>query len=420
MDIVYLFLFVAFCANCLGYNHTRIQNRLSLVRDLMANISTDIRPGIDLDELLVVNTSLELMHLTELNEVKGYISIVGYFCILWIDNRITWDPANYGGIESITLNAEKVWVPHLVIANGVENVSPLTAMPSKVVFNNHGLAIWNPVSVMKTLCYMEIPAYPFDVHGCHVEIVPYGGLTAEIVFNTNKFTVGTKHYRKHTTWELTNTYADYELPDEISDFPLAYYEFQFKRKSSFQVVYFVIPVAVLSVLNPVVFLLPIQSGERVSVSISTLLSFVMFQNVIGKLIPKTSSPMPYLCLYLLMTSLISGLITIFVILSQRLRHCYGEKSVPKWLYRFLSVSDRNRNKRSGCLTNGETSTAVIHEKVLWPKEVTWVHAMNILDKFIFLIFLVNAILCFISYLFLAVHEQNRRIAGWMGVQYLPY
>ena len=421
MEPLRLLLFACTCfITCQGYNKTTTKHRLSLVNNLLANTSTAIRPGLDFGDT-VVNNSLDIFHLAELNEVKGYITLVGLFTILWIDDRMTWEPETYGGIKSVTISSEKVWVPRLVIANGAESIAPISTKPSDVVFHYDGLAKWTPDCVIKTLCYMEIPAYPFDIHGCHIEIVPYRGMN-ELLFTTMMFTIGTTHFQEDTEWALINTHADFELPDDISLFPMAYFEVQFKRKPIFLVVYIVIPAAFLSVLNPVVFLMPVGSGERVSVSISVLLSFAVFQGLLGKIIPQTSSPMPYLCYYVLTVSAIGGLITILIVISERLFKNFGEKSVPKCLFEFLKIlnaSDTCHKRTASVRTMDESETGEMSMKTRGSTKVKWKHAIDILNKIFFVIYLVFAILCFLSFMLLVTNEQRKRIDDWWNVRYLP-
>ena len=81
MELLRILLFACTCfITCQGYNQTT-KHRLLLVNDLLVNTSTAIRPGLDFGDT-VVNNSLDIFHLAELNEVKGYITLVGLFTIL--------------------------------------------------------------------------------------------------------------------------------------------------------------------------------------------------------------------------------------------------------------------------------------------------------------------------------------------------
>ena len=36
---------------------------------------------------------------------------------LWKDEYLVWDPAEFGGVSSIRVPADKIWTPDLVISN---------------------------------------------------------------------------------------------------------------------------------------------------------------------------------------------------------------------------------------------------------------------------------------------------------------
>ena len=40
---------------------------------------------------------------------------------IWKDERISWSPKDYGGIEEITLEGNKIWLPDIVLQNGYFN-----------------------------------------------------------------------------------------------------------------------------------------------------------------------------------------------------------------------------------------------------------------------------------------------------------
>ena len=67
------------------------------------------------------------------------------------------------------------------------------------------------------------------------------------------------------------------------------------RRPMFVVVILILPVLVMGLLNTLVFLLPAASGERVSYSITILLSQALLLTIVSDNIPKTSSPVSILC-----------------------------------------------------------------------------------------------------------------------------
>ena len=120
-----------------------------------------------------------------------------------------------------------------------------------------------------------------------------------------------------------------------------FFNMTIRRKTLFYTVNLIIPCVGISGLSVLVFYLPADSGEKVALCISILLSQTMFFVLISEIIPSTSLAVPLLGKYLLFTMFLVGLsvlITI-VILNMHYRKPSTHKMAP-WVRRiFIHRSD---------------------------------------------------------------------------------
>ena len=185
MDIIECLIFLVIWDLCLC---SKTSKTTELLKNLTTDYSPDLRPGLDKDDPLIINITLNLVALTKLNEVEGYISTVQFFDITWTDERMSWEPELYENISYISFRSDKVWRPELVISNPADKIYAFDEIPTTVRYNSDGLALWRPGLVTKTLCDIQTPAYPFDVHACYISVILWGSLPSEIVsespFNT--------------------------------------------------------------------------------------------------------------------------------------------------------------------------------------------------------------------------------------------
>ena len=111
-------------------------------------------------------------------------------------------------------------------------------------------------------------------------------------------TVDSKDYIENGQWDLLNLSTSrnsikYEgFPNPFVDVTITLF---IRRKSIYYSVTVVIPSAVLSGLVLLTFLLPPESGERVSLCITVLLAVTVFQQLTAKMMPKYQ--VPYLAEY---------------------------------------------------------------------------------------------------------------------------
>ena len=72
---------------------------------------------------------------------------------------------------------------------------------------------------------------------------------------------------------------------------------ELERKSQYTIINVLIPIILLSIMDLLVFWLPPESGEKVSLGITVLLSFSVFLLVVDERLPRTSDTVPILSKY---------------------------------------------------------------------------------------------------------------------------
>ena len=392
---------IILCLSALTILHVSSCSKLSKTAELLDNLTTNykvgIRPGLNDDSPLVINVTFNLVALTKLNEVEGYISTVEFYDITWKDERISWDTDSYEGISSMIFRSDEVWTPELLISNPADQMYKFDEISTVVRYNSDGLALWRPGMISKTLCDIQTPAYPFDVHTCYITVLLWGTLPSEIVFGSTQNTVMTHYYNGNSEWLLTGSMVSASTVSQMSSIRFG---LQFSRRPTFLVINILIPVIFLSLLNPVVFLLPHESGERVTFSVTVLLSFTVFENVIGDNVPKTSSPMPLLCNYVITVLIISGVIVLLNTLYQRLYHAREREPVPRWLRKCLCMSPAcDENKVDEKIVSDET----IHMRTDVTK--SWRDAILRIDMISFIFFMSCAVLLAVGFIFSMANLQ---------------
>ena len=69
------------------------------------------------------------------------------------------------------------------------------------------------------------------------------------------------------------------------------------RKARYSIINVIVPIILLSLMDLLVFWLPAESGEKVSLGITVLLSFSVFLLVVDERMPRTSDTIPLLSKY---------------------------------------------------------------------------------------------------------------------------
>ena len=125
------------------------------------------------------------------------------------------------------------------------------------------------------------------------------GLTAVKLVNTFDNTssygniISTWEYHPNGQWNLIKTGV------KVSNvyFSTLKFVLSFKRKPLFECTVLVVPVVLLSFLMVLLFMLPVDSGEKVSLEITIILSFTVFQLVVADSVPNSSDYVPIMSEY---------------------------------------------------------------------------------------------------------------------------
>jgi nicotinic acetylcholine receptor len=273
-----------------------------------------------------VNTTLLMMTIKEYDEVTGVLSVVGSILTDWFDHRLTWTPADYGGVSYVIVPPRFVWRPCLVLANPANALKQIGTDVATVRVHSDGTMQWKPGDIMKTICPADVTYYPFDVQICQIKISAYGLYHYEINFHSDMDEIFRPTFTEHGEWELMSTKAEALVENSISR---CYFTLHLYRRSTYFVVNLLWPVIFLGLLNNMVFLIPPGSGERISYSVTVLLAIIVFLSSLADSLPKTSLPMSLLSYYLLANTALSVYICLSSILIVRSSH--RTDSIPGFL-----------------------------------------------------------------------------------------
>ena len=136
----------------------------------------------------------------------------------------------------------------------------------------------------------------------------------------NKDYVDLSDYWKSGTWDIIEVPAYLNVHNETgpgtpTETDITFY-ITIRRKTLFYTVNLILPTVLISFLCVLVFYLPAEAGEKVTLGISILLSLVVFLLLVSKILPPTSLVLPLIAKYLLFTFImntVSILVTVVII-----------------------------------------------------------------------------------------------------------
>ncbi|XP_041782332.1 acetylcholine receptor subunit alpha-like isoform X1 [Anopheles merus] len=286
-----------------------------LYDDLLSNYNKLVRPVVNVTDALTVKIKLKLSQLIDVNLKNQIMTTNLWVEQTWYDYKLKWEPKEYGGVEMLHVPSDHIWRPDIVLYNNADGNFEVT-LATKATLNYTGRVEWRPPAIYKSSCEIDVEYFPFDEQTCVMKFGSwtYDGFQVDLrhideMNETNVVEVGVDLSEFYTSveWDILEVPAVrnekfYTCCDE------PYLDITFnitmRRKTLFYTVNLIIPCMGISFLTILVFYLPSDSGEKVSLSISILLSLTVFFLLLAEIIPPTSLVVPLLGKFVLFTMIL--------------------------------------------------------------------------------------------------------------------
>jgi hypothetical protein len=344
-------------------NHTAMGQSFNQSKSLFDNLLVGyhklIRPLEDQSRAVHVNISLILTAMNGLDTVSGELTTTGALMCTWKDDHLGWDPMTNGGIHSVVVPQYSIWKPVVVVGNPTRQIIAFGHDQDEFLYarvTHDGTVTWNPSGVIHTACSVDVTYFPFDIQICSVWFAPWGYPSTEVYLNPSHANMNLTFLETNSEWIVKEASS---FQGVLSATSQAGYNMKLERRSAYYVVNLLMPVSFLTLLNVLVFLIPVESGERVSYSITVLLSIAVFMTIFGDAMPKGSEKISMLSYFMMGTIGYSALITFVTIINLRIHHKPRDAPIPRWLAcitRSYMWIKRNNSRRSN-------SSVQVHQKL---------------------------------------------------------
>ncbi|XP_071096134.1 neuronal acetylcholine receptor subunit beta-3-like [Haliotis cracherodii] len=287
----------------------------TLYKDLLEHYKTYIRPRKNLNETVDVLVSYNMAFVEALDENTQSLTSTGFLTLEWTDDLLTWNSWNYGDITNITIPVEKLWIPDLILINGLHEQSLILPNGEMARVKNDGRVTWYKWITRRTNCLLDMRKFPFDTQTCSFKFSQWTSVIYEINMAVDSIKIDPLLSQQNGEWEIVGKSKETIVTsyDEIYIYQEVAFTFVFTRKYLYYIITNILPVMLLSVLNLGMFLLPPESGEKVSLCISIVLSYAVFLSVIGESLPEVSDTVSIFSIYLLAMMFLKVTTTLIIV-----------------------------------------------------------------------------------------------------------
>ncbi|CAI5438624.1 unnamed protein product [Caenorhabditis angaria] len=383
--------FAILIINCAGSNVHKV-----LFEFILGDYNHISFPPGGTNNSILIEFKLKIDQIVDVHEKNQVLTIKGMMIHKWFDKRLSWDPSEHGGVKSMHLPGEMIWLPDIILYNNAHG-SPWVAQTTQVDVTFEGEVLWSPPVVYNSFCGINIEWYPYDTQTCELKFGSwtYGGSQLNLIHLTDDLLKEEKDENNQTVWRVErgvdiSNYQESVEWDLLSyegirhkkwypccDYPsidLTYY-LKIRRKKLFYTVNLVIPCVLIALLTLWVFYLPCESHQKIQLCISILVSLTIYFLIMIDIIPPTSIVTPLILKYLSFTMIMVTISVTFTVLVQRIHYRTSYQPMSPFIkYVFI-----NRLGKI-LLISRRTEKAQYHRTAQHLKQFNAMSAMNILER----------------------------------------
>ncbi|XP_076391293.1 nicotinic acetylcholine receptor alpha7 subunit isoform X2 [Megachile rotundata] len=296
-----------------------------LLSDLLDTYNVLERPVGNESDPLVLSFGLTLMQIIDVDEKNQLLITNLWLKLEWNDVNMRWNTSDYGGVRDLRIPPHRLWKPDVLMYNSADEGFDGT-YPTNVVVKNNGTCLYVPPGIFKSTCKIDITWFPFDDQRCEMKFGSwtYDGFQLDLQLQ-DEAGGDISSFITNGEWDLLG------VPGKRNEIyynccPEPYIDITFvviiRRRTLYYFFNLIVPCVLIASMAVLGFTLPPDSGEKLSLGVTILLSLTVFLNMVAETMPATSDAVPLLGTYFncIMFMVASSVVSTILILNYHHRN----------------------------------------------------------------------------------------------------
>ncbi|XP_053372545.1 neuronal acetylcholine receptor subunit beta-3-like [Mercenaria mercenaria] len=137
-----------------------------LVAKLQNGYRKDVLPTRTSGSYVAVKVYPAIVRIEDLDAYKEELTSTISLSLYWKDERLAWDPRDYGGVTEVRVPASTIWLPDISVYN---TLYPPEAFQDKLVeVSSLGRVLFVRNVHARSFCHVDLTWFPRDEHTCEL------------------------------------------------------------------------------------------------------------------------------------------------------------------------------------------------------------------------------------------------------------
>ncbi|XP_065165087.1 neuronal acetylcholine receptor subunit alpha-7 isoform X1 [Atheta coriaria] len=306
-----------------------------LLNNLLGPYNVLERPVANESEPLEVKFGLTLQQIIDVDEKNQLLITNIWLSLEWNDYNLRWNETEYGGVKDLRITPNKLWKPDVLMYNSADEGFDGT-FQTNVVVKHNGSCLYVPPGIFKSTCKIDITWFPFDDQHCDMKFGSWtydgnqldlqlnsedGGDLSDFITNGEWYLIGMPGKKNTIVYQC--------CPEPYVDVT---FTIQIRRRTLYYFFNLIVPCVLISSMALLGFTLPPDSGEKLTLGVTILLSLTVFLNLVAETLPQVSDAIPLLGTYFncIMFMVASSVVLTVVVLNYHHRTA-DIHEMPQWI-----------------------------------------------------------------------------------------
>ncbi|XP_073345274.1 5-hydroxytryptamine receptor 3A-like [Pagrus major] len=265
--------------------------------------NTMTRPVKNHTEPIEIILDVLIYAILDVNEKEQKFVSYIWIDMKWVDEYMSWNPADFCDIDDMILPTKKLWNPDLAIEEMTER-DKATESPFLGVYSNGTVWLRNDMMVIST-CTMNVYKFPFDSQSCTLSFKSNRYTDKEmhlvqLADSTHNTNWSHRKMRTQSEWLFINMDITNKTSDNFGlNQSMLVCTINMKRRSILYVVNFMLPILFFLGLDLASFLISDSGGEKLGFKVTVLLAVTVMQLILNEILPSSSDRIPLIATYII-------------------------------------------------------------------------------------------------------------------------
>lgn len=341
-------------------------NELVLKTNLLQNYTPDLIPIYNNSVDLQLGIALRAFN--NINQIDGTITSNIWLRYKWTDPYLKWNSTETN-ISSIIFNTSPdygnhIWTPDIYLYNTAEMPMSNLDMTKCIVYSD-GTVLWSRPGLITSTCTFNLEKFPYDEQDCCFKFGSWAYHSGQMNLSKGEPDIDLSNYQINDAWNIISYNSQINEKNYLccpEKYQTINFNFKIRRNPGYYNLNIIIPTFATATLMIMSLMVPWDSGERISFSITVMLSIIVFLLILSENLPKSDNK-PLLSIMLIGLIFFSLFVVFFTVIISYMHSFTENKSktalkIVKFLkkYKCIKCKPQTQNQNQNTLENNRTDS----------------------------------------------------------------